>query len=990
LLGEVLDGIRAMGERIGRSSLQFELHGDRLALSKMLTHFGPLLPPVVLSWDPSGEVTFDLIISVTPDPQSRATAIDMDLRFTDVGFSSLDFATTGDHIEGSFHINLTIPETFNQPAMIRGDIRLENGEIHLDRFRFDFKRDPLQVQLLATYDLQRDRLAPLSIQFQTPILGEGRIEAVIESLTDVHGKADLEVGPILNEQALERFVREPFAHVVPALKDVSIHGKTQITASIRGSTTGYEIQGFLHTSAMNLTVPPYDLEASGLDVRLPFTLESSTGKKAPPSIVSNTSIDGLVKAEKIRWRSYELRDMAVAVAFAQGTLLVGGLTVPILGGTVAVERAEIRNLLQETREITLGLSLDRLDLSELSRRLFPSGVSIIPPGHLRGKFTDIAISQGKLVTRGSLTIDLLGGQIEISNIHIPPPLSELRRASMDVLVQGISLEEASLRDALPAAILNWKLSAAMALDFSVEKGVAGTAVYTGVNTAVRLKSGAFSSPDQTTLAENLQGNIDFGFNIPLKKERPLSFRGDLKLEGGEVLLASFYLNLSQDPIYLRSQGAYDSKNSRLPSLTIQIEAPTLGRGAIKATIHDLEDRRGEVDISLGPIANERVFELFVKEPFGHLSPVLKDISINGETRIQAKLHGAPARYSIQGQFETSVSDLMIPTHDIKATGVKIQLPISLDHPEADKDPFGVLTGFLKGEWIRWKSLEWQDLTVPLTLQGNILSVPRSIELPIWKGSLFLKDVRIRNPFRKTAEITMGLRLTDLDLSKLTGKTLPFALAGTVESDFSEIRVSHERLVTQGALTIHTLGGTIKTTNINGSAPFSRLRKTSMDVLLNDIHLEEASRSLKFGRMGGVIEGEVKDLTFSFGQPERFEVEIHSIRKKGVRQYINAEAVNNLAILSTGAGYAFGRSLLQLLENFPYSKLGIYCKLENDVFTLRGTIHEKGVEYLIRKGILRGIDVVNQNPENRIRWRQMLRRLKAIGQGGGEIRVSTQK
>ena len=80
----------------------------------------------------------------------------------------------------------------------------------------------------------------------------------------------------------------------------------------------------------------------------------------------------------------------------------------------------------------------------------------------------------------------------------------------------------------------------------------------------------------------------------------------------------------------------------------------------------------------------------------------------------------------------------------------------------------------------------------------------------------------------------------------------------------------------------------------------------------------------------------------------------------------------------------------MFKTFPYAKLGIYCKLENDIFTLRGTIHKNAVEYLIRRRGFRGIDVINQNPANRIRWKQMLSRLKAISQGTGGVEVSTEK
>jgi len=596
---------------------------------------------------------------------------------------------------------------------------------------------------------------------------------------------------------------------------------------------------------------------------------------------------------------------------------------------------------------------------------------------------------------GNVTLRALGGEIAFNNIRARIPFSGLPDISMDVFMKDIQLEGASLGPVLPAAILNWTLSAAMAFNLDSQTEAAQESDAPGMRARVQLKSGAFSSPDETKLGENLQGEVHIGLNTPAQKDGPVSFEGSLNLQSGEILLDSFYLNLQEDPLRLYTTGVYDVKNRQIPSLSLRFDAPTLGKGTITAVLDSLGDLQGDAKVALGPISNRRAFDLFVKEPLGEVSPTLKDVVISGETHVTASIRGSRNRYSIQGLLEISAENLAIPAHEMNARGVKIQLPVSLHYPEPDRATSGAdtnhsMSGSIKGEWIQWKSQEWRDMTVPLTLKENTLFLPPRFELPIWGGTVILEEAKIQDPFGKTMEITLGLRLNGLDLSEVTKATAPFSLPGSLESDFPEIRVSKDRVATRGNLTVHALGGQIEVTNIQGSTPFSRLRKLSMDMSLKDIDLEEASTSLRFGQMGGILEGRISDLAFSFGQPERFELEIHSVRKKGVRQYVNAEAVNNLSILSTGSAYAFSRPIFQLFEYFPYSKLGIYCKLENDVFTLRGTIHKGDVEYLIRRELFRGIDVINQNPENRIRWRQMLWRLKAIGRGTPDVRVSTQR
>ncbi len=70
-------------------------------------------------------------------------------------------------------------------------------------------------------------------------------------------------------------------------------------------------------------------------------------------------------------------------------------------------------------------------------------------------------------------------------------------------------------------------------------------------------------------------------------------------------------------------------------------------------------------------------------------------------------------------------------------------------------------------------------------------------------------------------------------------------------------------------------------------------------------------------------------------------------------------------------------MTSLFKTFSYSELGIACYLNNDFFTIRGTVVEDGTEYLLKRGIFGGINIINQNPKNRISWNDMLRRMERI-------------
>ncbi len=68
---------------------------------------------------------------------------------------------------------------------------------------------------------------------------------------------------------------------------------------------------------------------------------------------------------------------------------------------------------------------------------------------------------------------------------------------------------------------------------------------------------------------------------------------------------------------------------------------------------------------------------------------------------------------------------------------------------------------------------------------------------------------------------------------------------------------------------------------------------------------------------------------------------------------------------------------QFFKEFGYAGLGLECTLNDDLFKIRGLIREDGIEYIIKRPPLFGINVVNSNPNNLISFSDMLKRLKRV-------------
>jgi hypothetical protein len=162
-------------------------------------------------------------------------------------------------------------------------------------------------------------------------------------------------------------------------------------------------------------------------------------------------------------------------------------------------------------------------------------------------------------------------------------------------------------------------------------------------------------------------------------------------------------------------------------------------------------------------------------------------------------------------------------------------------------------------------------------------------------------------------------------------------------------------------------------------PFSAGREIGADVNVDRVDLERFSEALDVGRITGRLSGSMKGLRVAYGQPVAFDLKMESVPTKGVSQSVSLKAVNSISLVSTGSALSgLGISLMTtFFREFPYEKIGLECGLKNDVFTVRGLIHEDGVEYLVKRRFFAGIDVINRNPDNRIGFSDMLERAKRV-------------
>lgn len=585
----------------------------------------------------------------------------------------------------------------------------------------------------------------------------------------------------------------------------------------------------------------------------------------------------------------------------------------------------------------------------------------------------------------------------------PPPLRETIHATIEKVFRFPHTMQLKVRSKdflslaeirkvvmplLPPAWAEWTWSGNVDIESALSSNPRSPDPGLDLDLAIQLLDAAFSSPDGANLGTALSARITVHVRTYPQKGQ-LAFHVELVMTEGELLIGKFYANLKNTPAKGLLEGTYDLHKDSLTIVKGTMDAGKLGSLSYEGEVKDVLTKPFfRLHFSPVDIFNEPVFDAFIKDLFQSEFPVLRDTTVTGKTHLNVNFEGGKNAFRGFGQLVLRDTNLAFGHDDITIRGIQADLPFALSllstPSAAPKDRWPIVqTGRIEIEAIEKNPIAITDASFKLRSLTNGFALDEPLSFPFFNGFMEIPSFELRNIGSKDFSIQLSLRLQDIDISELSQAYSRYRIPGMLSGEFSEVTLSHGRLTTEGGIQAQVFGGDVTLDGVSGQEIFSRLRRVAMDVRLQDIDLEQATSAIPFGRITGIVEGHIKDLSFSFGQPEHFELLIQSVPKPRKKRIFEAKAVENILILGSGGPAVLQKGIASFFKTYPYDRIGIYCKLENDVFTLRGTVHERGVEYLVKRPLLAGINVVNRNPQNQILWRDMVRRLQRIFETGGE-------
>jgi hypothetical protein len=624
---------------------------------------------------------------------------------------------------------------------------------------------------------------------------------------------------------------------------------------------------------------------------------------------------------------------------------------------------------------------------------------------------ELDIAEGRSLAFGSAAVDARGsfdptrGTVALASLEARlPGLAPLRASgrlgfgkdrSADLRFESRGLDLAAVRTAaapfVPAALAGWELAATADLALAYRRGAKPDDW--GVSGMVSLAGATFNDPSFTIAGEGLDPVLRFeGVS---SGPQGLSLKGSLAIGQGESLWKAVYLPWAKFPLELAASGRYDLASGAVDGLAARATLPGIGTidagGAAGPGPSAPFDLRVETDLSLGPL-----YSLYTEAGVSEESRM----KLEGKLAADLRVGRANGALSVAGRVRLTDAALERPLSKTLLTGITADIPLhyasapgTAGAPDAPPAPAEETPaepvpetdlperGFLR---VRELSSPFLSLSaIDLALRGgpNAFGV-EPVSLDVFGGRLELGRTTFRyDPAAGSFRGLGSLALRDVDIAEFPVASPEFKLTGKIRAEFPRLDIGTKLVGVAGRGEAEVFGGRVVLRDLAVNDPFTPGRSISLNVDLVELDLKKLTDEVPFGEVTGIVSGEVRDLVITYGEPARFDFRLESVPRKGVPRTFSLKAVDNLTVLSSGqqASAGAGGFFMRFVRGFRYEKLGIVSTLRNDTFTLNGTIHEGGVEYLVKKPALFGISVVNREPGKVISFKEMTSRLKRVGQ-----------
>jgi hypothetical protein len=506
---------------------------------------------------------------------------------------------------------------------------------------------------------------------------------------------------------------------------------------------------------------------------------------------------------------------------------------------------------------------------------------------------------------------------------------------------------------------------------------AGTAdVLESARAGVTLETLDFADAAGTLAGEKLAGT--FTVEAAAHPSNRLDARGRLALAAGQAYSDPVFLDFGAQPAGLDFDGTLDTESARFEARSFALDHADVMQASGSATV----DFAGETllpaaRVSVASLALAKALPAYA-QPF-LVNTAFRDVTGGGVVRGDIEIDaGLPTRASLELDDVSFGSE----TAAVSLSGVRGRVNWFDDASRSRLA--GTIDDALFESQIEWDAgrlwgLELGAARLPFAAAGRHFRLLGPATIPVFDGGLAIDTLRVRHAGTNDMYVRFDATIQPIDVALVSRAFGWPEFQGTLAGSIPGLQLRQGVVTLDGALEARVFDGRIAVRELRLREPLGKYPRLFANIGVENLDLELVTRTFEFGTITGRLSGYISDLETFDWMPEAFDAFLYTPPDDRSRHRISQRAVTNLSSIGGGSGGGVAAALqggfLRFFDDFRYDRLGLSCRLANDVCIMGGVLPAPGGYYIVKGAGLPRINVIGS--QTRVAWTTLVRQLGAV-------------
>lgn len=280
-------------------------------------------------------------------------------------------------------------------------------------------------------------------------------------------------------------------------------------------------------------------------------------------------------------------------------------------------------------------------------------------------------------------------------------------------------------------------------------------------------------------------------------------------------------------------------------------------------------------------------------------------------------------------------------------------------------------------WLSWSSggaygLSGGAARVDFVTRAAGFALVEPWHMPIFDGAIDIRTLAVSGMGTPDVNVRFDADIEPISMPPICKAFGWPEFSGRIGGRIPGVELRGNELTVKGDIEASVFDGEIVTSGLRLIDPLGKWPRLFANVRGRNLDLELVTRTFAVGSITGRLDVDILGLELFDWSPVAFDARLETAKGDRSRHRISARAVRELSNVGGGGGgvaQALQSGVLQFFDEYGYDRIGIRCRLANDVCLMSGVEPAPGGYYIVKGRGLPRIDIVGN--QGRVNWRQLV-------------------